>query len=279
MFPLWKNKYVKLPLVEKKCNIFVLMKRMKYILVLLFLSVTSIIFSQNTREKAPSFFGFQVKPIFPAVFMGNTKMESNVGNFYTTLRMVPSYSFGGVVRAGITKLIAIETGINLTQRNFSIDSSIPDSNLYITSRLRYLTYDIPIAVLFYIRLAKPVYMNASIGAALSYNPTAAGVKNMPGGYHDFRQLALGKKLVGEVLGNVGFEYRTEKAGIFYLGAEFRIPFKPIFYLKSEYRYQGYSLMTDAENQGKVNGSYLALQIKYFFPTIKIKGSPVKRPIE
>ncbi|MCO5259207.1 MAG: PorT family protein [Crocinitomicaceae bacterium] len=254
----------------------------RYIVVLLFLFFTfSTCFAQEIigKEKAKSFFGFQIKPIFPAVFMGTTKKDISVKNFNTSIRLTTSYSFGAVVRAGITKLIAIETGINLTQRNYKLNYSIPDSNIYLDSRLRYVTYDIPVAALFYIRLAKPVYMNVSIGAALSYNPTAAGIKNMPGGYHDFRQLALGKKLVGEALGNVGFEYRTEKAGVFYLGAEARIPFSPLFYLKSEYRYQGYQLETDAEHQGKINGSYLALQIKYFFPISTIKGSPVKRPIE
>ena len=253
----------------------------KILIALFFLTVFSNGWTQEVenREKAPSFFGFQIKPIFPAVFIETTKMNNNVGNFYTSMDMAVSYSFGGVVRAGITKLIAIETGINLTQRNYKVNSSVPDSNLYVQSRLRYVTYDIPVSALFYIRLAKPVYMNVSIGAALTYNPTVAGIKNMPGGYHEFYQIALGKKITGDFLGNMGFEYRTEKAGVFYLGAEARVPFGPLFYLKSTYKNQGHELTTDAENQGKVNGSYLALQIKYFFPIKKIKGSPVKRPIE
>jgi hypothetical protein len=259
--------------------IFVAKNKMKFRLAVIFLLFIHVVLSQAVKEKIPSYFGFQVKPIFPGVFIGTTSFDSNISGFNTTFSQAIGYSFGGVVRAGITKLIAIETGINLTQRNYKFSSSIPDSNIYVDSRLRYLTYDIPISALFYIRLADKMYMNVSIGAALSYNPTVVGVKIMPKGYHDIRQIALGKKIVGEAIGNVGFEYRTPKSGIFYLGAAARVPFAPLFYLKSEYRYQGIYLETDAQNQGRVDGSYISLEVKYFFPFIKIKGSPIKTPIE
>lgn len=252
---------------------------MKIKFTILFLLVSSVVFSQTVKEKIPSYFGFQVKPIFPGVFIGTTSFDSNVEGFHTNFRQAVGYSFGGVVRAGITKLIAIETGINFTQRNYTFSSSIADSNIFVESRLRYVTYDIPISALFYIRLSERFYMNVSIGAALSYNPTVAGVKNMPEGYHEIHQVALGKKLVGEAIGNIGFDFRSPKSGIFYIGAAARVPFAPLFYLKSEYRYQGYRLETDAQNQGRVDGSYISLEFKYFFPIIKIKGSPIKTPIE
>lgn len=252
---------------------------MKIAFTIILLLFSSAGISQMKKEPIPSYFGFQVKPIFPGVFIGTTSFESNKDGFNTTFSQATGYSFGGVVRVGITKLIALETGINLTQRNYRFDSSVPDSNLFVSSRIRYLTYDIPVSALFYIRLAERVYMNVSIGAALSYNPTVAGVKISPYSYHEVSQVALGKKIVGEAIGNIGFEYRTPKAGTFYLGAAARVPFAPLFYLRSEYKYQGFNILTDAENQGRVDGSYIALEIKYFFPLIKIKGSPIKTPIE
>lgn len=251
--------------------------RIKFTIILLLFS--SIAISQTVKEKIPSYFGFQVKPIFPGVFIGTTSFDSNIENFHTNFRQAVGYSFGGVVRVGLTKLISIETGINLTQRNYSFSSSIIDSNIFVESRLRYLTYDIPVSALFYIRLSERFYMNVSVGAALSYNPTPAGVTLMPKGYHNIRQFALGKKVVGEAIANIGFDFRSPKSGIFYLGAAARVPFAPLFYLKSEYRYQGYSLETDAENRGRVDGSYISLELKYFFPLIKIKGTPIKTPIE
>lgn len=251
--------------------------RIKLIITLCFL--TSVVFSQESRPRIPSYFGFQVKPIFPGVFIGTTTFDSNIDGFNTTMTQGTGFSFGGVVRVGLTKLIALETGINITRRNYKFDSSVPDSNQYVNGRIQYLTYDIPISALFYIRLAERVYMNVSVGAALSYNPTVAGVKIMPEGYHTFEQVALGKKLIGEAIGNIGVEYRTPKAGIFYLGAAARVPFEPLFYLQSRYSHEGFSVETDAEKQGRVDGSYIALEIKYFFPIIKSKGSPIKTPIE
>lgn len=253
------------------------MMRIKLIIVLLLLG--SVTFGQNKKEKIPTYFGFQVKPIFPGFFIGTTSFDSNKDGFNTTFSQQVGNSFGGVVRVGLTKLIAIETGMNLTQRMYKIESSIPDSNIFVTSRLRYQTFDIPISALFYIPITKQFYMNASIGAALSYSPSLAGVKIEPKAHNEITQIALGKKLVGEAIANFGLEYRTPKSGFFYLGIAARVPFAPIFYLRSQYKYQGKTILTDPINQGRVDGSFIALEIKYFFPYVKIKGSPIKTPIE
>jgi hypothetical protein len=255
------------------------MMNMKLRLAVVFFLFTHVLFSQVKKERVPTYFGFQVKPIFPGVFIGTTSFDANADGLYTHFKQATGFSFGGVVRVGLTKLIALETGLNLTQRNYKVASSVPDSNQYVNGRIRYLTYDIPISALFYIRLAERAYMNVSIGAAISYNPTVSGVKIMPDGYHTFENFALGKKVLAEAIGNIGFEYRTPKSGIFYLGAAARVPFEPLFYLKSRYSYEGFSIETDAENQGRVDGSYISLEIKYFFPLIKSKGSPIKTPIE
>lgn len=231
------------------------------------------------KERVPSYFGFQVKPIFPGVFIGTTKYHHEVEGFITEMKQAVGYSFGGVIRVGLTKLISIETGLNLTQRNFDIDASVPDSNIYVGTRLSYLTYDLPISALFYIQLSEQFYMNASIGGAISYNPTVAGVQLMPDNYNQIRETALGQKVIGEALANIGFEFRSKKSGMFYIGATARVPFSPLFYLKSEYSYQGLYISSNPENDGRIDGSYISLAFKYFFPIIKSKGSPIKTPIE
>lgn len=229
--------------------------------------------AQSVKTKVPSYFGFQVKPIFPTRFIGEPTLVSRVEGYETTLSQRTGYSFGGVVRVGLTKFIALETGINFNQRNFNIDMALPDSSLYEKNDMSFVTYDIPINGLIYIRLAEEWYMNTSIGVALSYNPTNVGVKTIPAtGQHIFRHTGLAKKVIFELNANIGFEFRTKKSGIFYLGGSGRVPFSPVFYLYSEYTYQGYHLETDAKNDGKVDGSYLALEFKYFFPNIKSKGS-------
>lgn len=247
------------------------------LLSLLALQVTA----QSPKTRVPTYFGFQVKPIFPTRFIGEPTLTQKVENYETTISQRIGYSFGGVVRVGLTKFIALETGINFNQRNFNLDMSIPDSSVYASNDLSFVTYEIPVNGLIYIRLDEKWYMNTSIGVALSYNPTNVGVKTIPGtGQHIFRHTGLAKKVVFEFNANVGFEYRTEKSGTFYLGGSACVPFSPIFYLLSEYTYSGYHIETDAQNDGKVDGSYLSLDFKYFFPNIKSKGSPFKAgPIE
>lgn len=237
--------------------------------------------AQTAKVKVPSYFGFQVKPIFPTRFIGEPTLTQRVQEFETTISQRVGYSFGGVVRVGLTKFIALETGINFNQRNFNIDMAVPDSSVYGTNDLSFVTYDIPINGLVYIRLADKWFMNTSIGVAMSYNPTNVRVETIPTtGQHIFEHMGLAKKVIFELNANVGFEFRTEKNGIFYLGGSGRVPFAPIFYLRSTYRYQGYELQSDAQNEGKIDGSYLALEFKYFFPNIKSKGSTFKPgPIE
>lgn len=243
----------------------------KFIVLGILLSIAQFGFTQTKREKVPSYFGLQVKPILPTRFIGNPVLTQLDSGFHTTFSQRTGYSFGGVVRVGLTKLLALETGINLNQRNFDIEMSVPDSNVYATNDLSFVTYDIPINALVYIKLDEKWYMNTTIGTAMSYNPTNVGVKTLPGGYHTFRHTGLAKKVIFELNAEVGFEFRTEKSGFFYLGGIGRVPFEPLFYLKSQYAYQGYKVTIDAENQGKVDGSYLAVTFKYFFPNIKNKG--------
>ncbi len=252
---------------------------MKLQITLLFVLFSFLGISQEKKERIPSAFGFQVKPIFPGLFIGQTTKKIVVNGFETTIKQAVGYSFGGVVRANITKLIAIETGINMTERKFIIDSAYPDSNVFASAPLRYVTYDIPVSALFYIRLSEQFYMNASIGAAIIYNPTVAGVKRSPKSRHEFSQLALGRKVLAEAVANIGFEYRNQKAGTFYIGAAARVPFTPLFYLRSEYKYDGIKIVSDPEHDGPISGSYISLEFKYFFPYVKIKGSPIKTPIE
>jgi len=259
---------------------------LKFICLLMRLFVFLCIFIFNSKElhaqkdSYDPYFGFQIKPIFPGVFIGTTQFEATKDGFSTSFSQAMGFSFGGIIRFGITKLITIETGLNLTQRKYRFSSSFPDSNVFVQSKIRYLTYDLPASFLVYMPLTNEWYMNASIGGALIYNPTIVGVRrNVPNTLHQVSQLGVGKKLLVEMVANIGWEYRDKKYGIFYIGATARVPFSPLFRIRSEYSNQGLKIQTDPDAQGKVDGSYIALEIKYFFPIIKSLGSPIKMPIE
>lgn len=238
--------------------------------------------NKKGKEKIPTRFGFQVKPIFPTGWVSPKTVSYESGEFQTDISQMTGYSLGGLIRFGLTKTIGIETGVSTTQRRYRIEAAIPDSNLYMDQKIRFVSYEIPVSALFYIRLTDQMYMNASIGISGVYTPTLARVTYLPENTnHEMFHTILAKKFQLDVLGNIGFEYRTKDAGIFYLGAAVRVPFQPMLYMKSLYQYDGYRLENDPYKSGRISGAYVSLDIKYFFPlTTKSKTPPVpKGPIE
>jgi len=237
---------------------------------LIFLLFISFIFSFSTftqignQGRFPNYFGFQVRTIFPTKFIGEKELTIFNESFSTTITQKMGYSFGATVRAGLTDLIALETGINFTQRYFSLNMSHLDSNIVGQNQFGFIQYDIPINALIYIKFTDEFYMNASLGLALGYKPSSIGSITNAGGLHQFFNIGLvdiNKKVGVDLNANLGFEYRTKKAGIYYIGGSARLPLSPIFGLVSQYRNGNYRLTAF----GEVNGSYLSLDIKYFLP--------------
>lgn len=252
------------------------MKNIFKIRIIVFLVLVSgNILAQETtkKEKFPSYFGLQFRPIFPTNFIGSPETILTKNEFTTTLTQKIGYSFGGTIRAGLTKLIAFETGINFTQRNFDITMAVPDSNVFATNDMSFISYDIPLNGLIYVQLSEKFYMNASMGIALTFKPTDIGVQTLPGSHHSFTHTGRVYRKFGlDLNANFGFEYRTEKSGFFYFGGSVRVPLKPVFDIIAQYKYQGYKNTI----YGTVDGSYLALDFKYFFPNISNKGGQFQR---
>lgn len=232
-------------------------------------------YGQSVKKKVPSYFGFQYKQVFPTKFIGEKTLILQEEGYTNTTTQKMGFLFGATVRVGITKLIAIETGLDFTQRNFLIDFEVPDSGLYQQRDLRFIEYSLPINALTYIQLSDQWFMNASIGFAATFKPTDVRVFGQQV-THFFDHRGIAQSKVGlDLNGNLGFELRTEKNGFFYVGGSARVPFFPIFTVLSSYNYEGYS----AGTQGDVDGSYFSLDLKYFFPNINSKKTFVDGPIE
>ena len=177
----------------------------KTILLILLAVISFGVSTQLKKERVPSYFGIQVRPLFPTRFIGNSTLSMEQEDpeliyITTTLRQKVGYSFGGTVRVGLSKLIALETGLNFTQRNFDLNMSVPDSSIEITRDLSFISYDLPINALFYIPLAEKWYMNASLGIDVNFSPTEIEVKTDTTGANFFwhrgvldSKLWLGKK--------------------------------------------------------------------------------------
>lgn len=247
----------------------------------LIVSVVNFSFSQTNKadkkDKFPSFFGVQFKPLIPGDFLGTSTTIVNTGNFTTTFTQKFGYSFGANVRIGITKLISIETGINQVQRNYNIDFALPDSNLTAKNDFGIVNYDIPLNALIYIQLSDKFFMNASLGGSFVYNPTDVATKITVEGGHQFIHEGRRFSRYGfETSANFGIEFRTEKSGIFYIGSSGRIPVRPIFEVAGVYQNEGYKQVAF----GNMSGTYLSFDFRYYFPNISNKGKQfIPGPIE
>jgi hypothetical protein len=237
--------------------------------------------TKKKRDRFPSYFGLTVAPIFPSNFIGSktSTFIDSTGGMTTVFNQKTGFTFGGSVRIGITKLISIETGIYQVRRNFETNISIPDSNVYGSKTLSFINYDIPINALIYVQLAEDWYMNAALGISITQYPSDVRDSIVPGG-KNFLQVE-GRRVERTHFAtnaSIGFEWRTKKAGTFYLGMSGKIPFRPIML--------GVGIMKQYSNSnklisyGRVDGSYFSLDLRYYIPTTRLKGKQFQNgPVE
>lgn len=241
---------------------------MQKIIFILFLLSCSVSFTQNNN--LPTFFGIQVRPLFPTSAGGQELSSLTQSNYQVNISQNTGYSFGGIVRKGITKLIAFETGINYIQRNYSINMSLTDTNVNASHTWSHVNYEIPLNALIYIQLSSKTFMNSSLGGTIRFSPTDIKKIVQTGGIHSFESYGLYKsKIAFSINGNVGFEYRTNKKGFYYLGASISVPLTPIMDYFSIHSIQSNTNKTLVE--GEIQGRYISLDLRYFFPNIKKKG--------
>jgi len=229
------------------------------------------------KPSYPNYFGFQFKPLIPTGFVGDRPFDVTTEGFNTRISSKFGYSYGGVVRVGITKLMAIETGLNYIRRNYSLEYSVPDSNLVGSNNVGMVNYDIPVNLLVYIQLGQEIYMNASMGVSLNFYPSNVRTLINPSDQHLF--IFEGRRFAffsNDINANIGFEYRTEKSGIFYFGMSGKLPIQPIYWIATEYRYD--TKRTVGFDQ--IDGATISLDFKYFIPQTQKKGVQFKSgPIE
>jgi hypothetical protein len=218
---------------------------------------------QGIGQKGVTTFGIQYKPIIPNSLIGTFEQDFNEGILVSSVKQKVGHSFGMVVRVGLTDKISLESGINYTQRKFNLDFEIPDSGYAAQNTVGVVSYEIPVSGLIYVRLGDDIYMNSSLGVAMTLFPsdvrTYTDIPDIANSYFQ-QEGAYRSKLQGAALANLGFEYRTKKAGYFYLGASYHLPFTPIMTFAMSYEYDN----TNVVSRDNIHGSYLTLDLRYFF---------------
>ncbi len=199
--------------------------------------------------------GFQFKPIFSSQFFSSGTDQASSGGINFKVAPSSGYCFGMVVRKGITNTISFETGINIVKRNFKID--ITDSTGDHSSGFSVSDYEIPVLGLVFIQLSDRIFMDVALGLSMDFYPS--DVRTYDTWYEHYS--ARNNWFSPSVLGNLGWEYRTEKSGYFYLGASYHRPFNSIYY-----SFVGAPDLQPGSPQTRLQlqGNYLTLDLRYFF---------------
>lgn len=232
------------------------------LLLIFLLSQSVFLFAQKNIVTV----GIQYKPIFSLDLL-NTGDKSITANDVTfTLGLNRGFCAGIVVRRGITDTYSLESGINYVKRVYTL--RMDDGNFSGTSEFRIIGYEIPVSGLVYIKLSETFYMNASLG--FSVNMFASDIYTSDTYFRNSSHRAY--VFNPGVIGNLGWEYRTENAGYFYIGASYHNPFSAIF--NSQLGYYENNVLKEKVTM-PVSGIYISLDLRYFFHEDPLKKQKKK----
>jgi hypothetical protein len=242
----------------------------------LLICLPSILWSQAFNQLGqPNFFGFHYRAVLPMQQMQSGTQTFSDSVLQCNIQPTNGYTFGGIIRYGLTDLISIETGLYYNQRNYQITATRTDSAITVDQRMRFVQFEVPIQGLIAIKLSKKIYSNAALGGSILYKPSSVATYANPYDKHEFRQVGLvdiNDKLGFDVRASAGFEFRDKKAGVFYLGATAFIQLQPAFTFLSRYQYVNFKQAA----AGPVNASGFGLDFKYFIPYTR-PGQQIFKP--
>lgn len=227
---------------------------MNKILFTILLSIITIsAFSQTDEDEkkyGKTYFGVHVSPTTPLNLVQNSKViEEKNGVLYESNNKM-GHSFGMEVRHDFNHIFSFQTGLSYLRRNYDFTANF---DTVFQNRMKFVGYEIPVMALAYLRLTKHIYMDNSIGCSVNFYPSDIMTEHVYGLRNRWWQFALNA--------NVGWDYRTEEDGYFFIGASYQLQLNDALYFVF---YQENTAVSKQEGIG-VKGSYLAINFKYFFP--------------
>jgi len=229
-----------------------------YLFFVLFLFGSANVAAQENTITA----GVQFKPVFSSDYFKTGPEEIIDDSVKYAISPGSGFCVGMVIRKGFTNTLSFETGINYVKRNYRLD--ITDSVTHERTDFKIIGYEIPIQGLIFIQLSDEIFMDVAMGVSIDFFPS--DIQTFGTNYNHYS--ARSSWIMSSVIANLGWEYRTEKSGFFYLGASFHRPFNFI------YRSTFYSLKNQNDQPTTaidLNGNYLTLDLRYFF-----HSDPAKR---
>ena len=231
--------------------------------------------------------GIEFRPIFPIDFLNTGSQQVSNNNFSVGIAPKFSFSAGMIIRYGFHKRFALETGLNFVQRNYDLNvsrDSVPalgtnpaSAAFSSATNFTVIGYEHPIKLLFFVQVADAIFLNAAAGLQFTFFPSDIYTTNedksneLQSFEHYGARLGFAGKtgsdgfIHGGGIMNLGMEYRTKKAGYFYLGGTYHIPFADVYRSRIQYRDESNPVPNDERVQELfLNGSYLTFDVRYFF---------------
>lgn len=220
--------------------------------------------SYNFSQKGITKFGFQYKPILPVEFFNVKPLELTNTDFSSKITQSFGHNIGGVIRWSPLKRLSIESGVNYVRRNFNFTTSVISSGASSKGIFGMVGYEVPIKGMVLVQLDRNSFLSVSSGMATSWiaSDVATGTED-----NNFYQVTYTKKMNLAFIANIGYEYRTDKSGTFYIGASLNTPFQGIGLI--DITYDEYNI----DNQvltGVLEGNYLTVDLRYYFHEEKRK---------
>jgi hypothetical protein len=208
--------------------------------------------------------GFQYRPIIPSGFFNTTTKEVKQNGIDFSISQKTGYSAGMMIRRGYTKRFSVETGINYTKRNFSL--SITDTTFTGKSDFTIIGYEIPLQGIIFLKVTNKIYMNTAFG--LSMDMYASNIYTYDTYFKHFSRRHSIFQFAA--LANLGFEYRSKKSGLFYIGSSYHLPLSYFYYSSIQYQ------PTQEAAGLKLSGTFLTLDFRYYFHEEPVKPKKKKK---
>jgi len=237
------------------------------IYILLFSLSVFLCKTKNYSQSDLTTVGFQVKPILPINYFGIETVSVFNDTASIDISSKLGYCFGMLIRQGISKSFSFETGINYTRRNYNLEGSSPYQNSSDKGDFGFVSYEIPLQALVYIRLSESIFMNASAGVGINFYASNVASKGQNNFIDHYSERARWINM--SILSNLGFEYRTQDKGYYYLGVSLNNPISRITATQLWYYYES-NIRTKFEPIF-LNGTYFTLDLRYFLPKSKKDG--------
>ena len=214
-------------------------------------------------QEKQALFGLQYKPIVPSAYFDAANISAEQDGFQFNLSPRYSYSLGMIVRRGLNRTFSFETGINYIDRNYRLSTGNSKINLDDFTDFSLRSYEIPYQILTNVRVSDNIYLNVAFG--MSHNIFASDVYSEGEVDYQFTQNTLKRRRIQmAMLANIGAEFRTEKDGIFYIGASLHRPWNEIGRIYPEYDDFNESAPFGDAYFLEVLGNFVTIDFRYFF---------------